>query len=146
MTHIVHHLQSTDHPKIDAIVGLDSRGFLLGPWIASRLGAAFVPVRKSGKLPGKTVKVGYEKEYGTDYFEMQEDALKPGQHVVVLDDLIGNLGVHSSLATGGSAQAAGKLIKLSGAMTIEYVFFIELLALQGSSLLDAPTYSVIQFD
>ncbi|KAJ3302233.1 adenine phosphoribosyltransferase [Blyttiomyces sp. JEL0837] len=88
VTHIVHHLLSSGLPKIDVIVGLDARGFLLGPIIALRLGAAFVPVRKAGKLPGETTQVSYVKEYGTDFFEMQKGAVKPGQNVVILDDLI----------------------------------------------------------
>jgi adenine phosphoribosyltransferase len=111
VTHIVNHIICTHQNKIDVIVGilsshnipgLDARGFLLGPIIALRLGCAFVPVRKQGKLPGKTSVVGYEKEYGTDYFEMQEGAVKAGQQVVIIDDLI---------ATGGSAKAAGELVK-----------------------------------
>ncbi|KAJ3019808.1 adenine phosphoribosyltransferase [Thoreauomyces humboldtii] len=136
VTHIVHHITSNDL-RPDVIVGLDARGFLLGPWIAARLSCAFVPVRKAGKLPGATTKTAYEKEYGTDYFEMQVDAVRSGQRVVVLDDLI---------ATGGSAKAAGDLIKQNGATTVEYVFIVELTALQGSSKLDAPIYSIVQFD
>ncbi|KAJ3184046.1 adenine phosphoribosyltransferase [Gaertneriomyces sp. JEL0708] len=137
VTHITHHLQSQLTQKIDVIVGLDSRGFLLGPWIANILGAAFVPVRKAGKLPGEVTRVGYEKEYGVDYFEMQTDAIKPQQNVVVLDDLI---------ATGGSAKAAGELIKQAGGNTLLYVFIVELTALKGRAKLDAETYSMIQFD
>ncbi|KAI9096524.1 adenine phosphoribosyltransferase [Phlyctochytrium arcticum] len=137
VTNIVHHILSSGLPKIDVIVGLDARGFLLGPWIANRLGAAFVPVRKAGKLPGDCTKVAYEKEYGTDYFEMQAGAIKSGQNVVVIDDLI---------ATGGSAQAAGQLIAANGGKTVRYIFFVELTALKGSSKLDAPTYSLVQFD
>jgi adenine phosphoribosyltransferase len=136
VTHITHHILSTLTEKVDVLVGLDSRGFLLGPWIASRLGAAFVPVRKADKLPGETLRVGYEKEYGQDFFEIQKDAIQSGQKVVILDDLI---------ATGGSAKAAGELVKLSGGNILEYIFFIELKALKGSSVLNAPTYSVIQF-
>ncbi|KND02464.1 adenine phosphoribosyltransferase [Spizellomyces punctatus DAOM BR117] len=137
VTNIVHHILSTGLPKIDVIVGLDARGFLLGPWIANRLGAAFVPVRKAGKLPGETIKVAYEKEYGTDYFEMQANAIKTGQNVIVLDDLI---------ATGGSAKAAGELIAKHGGKTVKYIFLVELSALKGSEKLDAPTYSLVQFE
>ncbi|KAJ3076495.1 adenine phosphoribosyltransferase [Rhizoclosmatium sp. JEL0117] len=136
-THIVHQLTSSNLGKIDVIVGLDARGFLLGPTIAMRLGAAFVPVRKAGKLPGATTQVAYTKEYGTDYFEMQEGAIKKGQNVVILDDLI---------ATGGSAKAAGELVKKNGGKTVEYVFFIELSFLKGRDTLDAPTYAVMTFD
>jgi adenine phosphoribosyltransferase len=106
----VHHLTSTTIPnsdsrKVNVVVGLDARGFLLGPLIALRLGAGFVPVRKKGKLPGVTISVEYAKEYGSvigftriwmksrliivqDIFEMQEDSIKPGDNVVVVDDLI----------------------------------------------------------
>ncbi|ORY32382.1 PRTase-like protein [Rhizoclosmatium globosum] len=118
-THIVHQLTSSNLGKIDVIVGLDARGFLLGPTSPC-----------AGKLPGATTQVAYTKEYGTDYFEMQEGAIKKGQNVVILDDLI---------ATGGSAKAAGEL-------TVEYVFFIELSFLKGRDTLDAPTYAVMTFD
>jgi len=93
IAHLVHHLTSTtipnsDSKKINVVVGLDARGFLIGPLIALRLGAAFVPVRKKGKLPGATVSVEYVKEYGTDIFEMQEDSVTPGDNVIVVDDVI----------------------------------------------------------
>lgn len=74
--------------KPDVIVGLDARGFLFGPSLALRLNASFVPVRKKGKMPGPCVTAAYEKEYGTDFFQMQEDAIKPGQKVLVVDDII----------------------------------------------------------
>ena len=74
--------------KPDVIVGLDARGFLFGPSLALRLGASFAPVRKRGKLPGPTVEAAFEKEYGQDYFQMQGDAVKPGQTVLVIDDII----------------------------------------------------------
>ena len=110
ISHVVHHITShtvglASNKKIDVIVGLDARGFLLGPIVALRLGAAFVPVRKQGKLPGQCIKASYEKEYGTvcisiiafrarsdermqDIFEMQADAIQAGQNVVIIDDLI----------------------------------------------------------
>ncbi|KAF8076304.1 phosphoribosyltransferase-like protein [Lyophyllum atratum] len=142
ITHFLHRLTSHTIPtssskKIDVIVGLDARGFLLGPLIALRLGAAFVPVRKQGKLPGQCVSASYDKEYGTDIFEMQADAIQPGQTVVVVDDLI---------ATGGSAKAAGELIAKQGGTTLEYLFIIELTFLKGGANLDAPLYSIIQAD
>ncbi|KAJ3074458.1 adenine phosphoribosyltransferase [Podochytrium sp. JEL0797] len=137
VTNILQKLNSSNLGKIDAIVGLDARGFLLGPIIALRLGCAFVPVRKAGKLPGATSQVAYTKEYGTDYFEMHEGAITPGQNVVILDDLI---------ATGGSAKAAGELVKMNGGKTVQYVFFIELSFLKGRDELDAPTYAVMTFD
>ena len=74
--------------NIDVVVGLDARGFLFGPSLALSLDAAFVPVRKQGKLPGECVTEGYEKEYGTDFFQMQKDAIKAGQRVIVVDDII----------------------------------------------------------
>lgn len=140
ITHFVHHITShtlglSDNHKIDVVVGLDARGFLLGPIIALRLGAAFVPVRKKGKLPGECVQAEYAKEYGTDSFEMQADAIKPGQNVIIVDDLI---------ATGGSAKAAGELVQKQGGKTLQYLFIIELLFLKASSKLDAPVYSIIQ--
>ncbi|KAJ3114869.1 adenine phosphoribosyltransferase [Phlyctochytrium bullatum] len=128
VTHIIHHITSSKLPKIDVVVG---------PLIALRLGAAFVPVRKKGKLPGLTISAEYVKEYGTDVFEMQLDAIKPGQNVIVLDDLI---------ATGGSASAAGQLARKCGGVVAEYIFFIELTALKGAQNLDAPVYSVLKFD
>ncbi|KAI0751327.1 adenine phosphoribosyltransferase [Daedaleopsis nitida] len=123
--------------KIDVVVGLDARGFLLGPIIAMRLGAAFVPVRKKGKLPGEVVYAEYEKEYGVDVFEMQKDAIKPGQSVVVIDDLV---------ATGGSAKAAGELVAKLGGKTLEYLFIIELTFLKAAEKLDAPMYSIVKVD
>ncbi|KAF8231841.1 adenine phosphoribosyltransferase [Tricholoma matsutake] len=140
LTHLLHHLTShtiasSPSGKIDVVVGLDARGFLLGPIIALRLGAAFVPVRKQGKLPGDCVVASYEKEYGTDSFEMQVGAIRAGQTVVVIDDLI---------ATGGSAKAAGELVAKQGGKTLEYLFIIELVFLEGSAKLDAPVYSIVQ--
>ncbi|KZT12719.1 adenine phosphoribosyltransferase [Laetiporus sulphureus 93-53] len=142
ITHFVHHLTSQTIPqspskKIDVVVGLDARGFLLGPIIAMRLGAAFVPVRKRGKLPGECVTATYEKEYGSDSFEMQADAIEPGQNVVVVDDLI---------ATGGSAKAAGQLVTQRGGKILEYLFVIELPFLKGGEQLDSPVYSLVKAD
>ncbi|KJA29981.1 hypothetical protein HYPSUDRAFT_125637 [Hypholoma sublateritium FD-334 SS-4] len=142
ITHLVHHITSdtlnrSPTKKIDVVVGLDARGFLFGPIIALRLGAAFVPVRKAGKLPGQTITASYEKEYGMDSFEIQADAIKPGQTVIVVDDLI---------ATGGSAKAAGELVAKQGGKTLEYLFVIELMFLNAASKLDAPVYSIVQSD
>jgi len=142
ITHLVHHLVSnvisnSPEKKIDVIVGLDSRGFLIGPVIALRLGAAFVPVRKRGKLPGLCERAVFEKEYGTDEFEMQVNAIVPGQTVVVVDDLI---------ATGGSAAAAGDLVRKQGGKLLLYLFIAEVITLNGKDKLDAPTYSMVQID
>ncbi|CAD6586237.1 MAG: adenine phosphoribosyltransferase [Cyphobasidiales sp. Tagirdzhanova-0007] len=113
-------LHTAPSRKVDVVVGLDARGFLLGPLVALRLGAAFVPVRKKGKLPGECI---------------QKDAIKPGQICIVIDDLI---------ATGGSAFAAGELIKKLGGKTLEYLFLIELTFLEGTKKLDAPAYSIVK--
>ncbi|ETW84375.1 hypothetical protein HETIRDRAFT_123964 [Heterobasidion irregulare TC 32-1] len=142
ITRFVYHLTSetlfkAPSKKIDVVVGLDARGFLLGPIIAMRLGAAFVPVRKRGKLPGQCIQASYEKEYGVDVFEMQADAIEAGQTVVIVDDL---------MATGGSAKAAGELVAKLGGKTLEYLFVIELTFLKGGDKLDAPTYSVVKAD
>jgi len=117
------------------VVGLDARGFLLGPIIALRLGASFVPVRKKGKLPGECTSADYEKEYGKDSFEMQCGAIPSGGSVVVIDDLI---------ATGGSAKAAGELVRKQGGNVMEYMFVIGLPFLHGTLKLDAPTYVMIE--
>ena len=77
-----------EHRKPDIVVGLDARGFLFGPSLALRLGAGFVPIRKKGKLPGLTETAGFKKEYGEDFFQIQKDGIKPGQRVVVVDDII----------------------------------------------------------
>lgn len=133
ITHLIHHLSSTQVP--DVIVGLDARGFLIGPIVALRLSVPFVAVRKKGKLPGEVDVVGYQKEYGTDYFAMQKGSVKEGDKVVVIDDLI---------ATGGSCKAAIDLVKLNKGTVIESVFIIEISDLKGRQVLDCPVYSMIQ--
>lgn len=120
--------------KVDAIIGLDARGFLFGPVIALQLGIPFIPVRKAGKLPGETVQVTYTKEYAKDVFEMQADALSKGQSVVIVDDII---------ATGGSAAAAGQLVSKLGGNVLEYWFLLELDFLKGRDQLDAPVYTLL---
>lgn len=126
-------LRIGDRP-VDVIVGLDARGFLFGPTLALQLGASFVPVRKAGKVPGKTVKAVYQKEYGSDSFEMQADAIEAGQKVVIVDDII---------ATGGSAAAAGDLVKQLGGDILEYLFLMELDFLKGRKKLDAPVFTLL---
>lgn len=118
---------------IDVIIGLESRGFLFGPTLALRLGAGFVPVRKQGKLPGPCETESFEKEYGKDHFQMQSDAIKKGQKVVIMDDII---------ATGGSASAAGKLVRKLGGELLGYVFMMELDFLKGREKLDAPVHTL----
>ncbi|KAF2677330.1 adenine phosphoribosyltransferase 1 [Lentithecium fluviatile CBS 122367] len=122
------------YEKPDVIVGLEARGFLFGPSLALRLGAAFVPVRKQGKLPGPCETAGYQKEYGEDFFQMQKDGVRPGQKVLVVDDII---------ATGGSAAAAGSLVKKLGGTLLGYVFMLELDFLKGRAKLDAPVYTLL---
>jgi adenine phosphoribosyltransferase len=119
----------------DVIVGLDARGFLFGPTLALRLGAGFVPVRKAGKLPGQVETAEFQKEYGTDTFAMQTSAIQPGQKVLIVDDLI---------ATGGSAAAAGALVKKCGGQLLGYIFIIELTFLKGRDKLNAPVYTLLE--
>jgi len=119
----------------DVIVALESRGFLFGPSLALRFNAGFVPIRKKGKLPGKVETEAFEKEYGQDYFQIQSEAIKSGQKVIIVDDLI---------ATGGSAAAAGSLVKKAGGNLMGYVFLIELGFLHGREKLDAPVYTVLK--
>ncbi|KAK0746431.1 phosphoribosyltransferase-like protein [Schizothecium vesticola] len=120
--------------KPDVVVGLDARGFLFGPSLALRLNASFVPVRKRGKMPGPCVSVAFEKEYGVDYFEMQEGAVKPGQKVLVVDDII---------ATGGSAAAAGDLVKQLGGSLVGYLFILEIPFLKGRDKLDGVSTTTL---
>jgi len=119
------------------IIGLDARGFLFGPSLALRLGSSFAPVRKRGKLPGPTEEAPFDKEYGQDFFQIQADAVKKGQTVLVVDDII---------ATGGSAQAAGKLAKQLGGTLVGYLFILELDFLKGRDKLDAPVITLLSDD
>ena len=91
--------------KIDAVAGIEARGFIVGGAVADRLGCGFIPIRKKGKLPWKTIGQQYALEYGVDIIEIHEDAIKPGQRILIIDDLI---------ATGGTAEAAAKLISRTG--------------------------------
>jgi len=130
-------LQLNNGVKPDVIVGLDARGFLFGPQLALRLGAGFAPVRKRGKLPGPTVEASFQKEYGQDYFQIQSDAVKEGQTVLIVDDII---------ATGGSAEAAGKLVRQLKGNLIGYLFILELDFLKGRDKLDAPVVTLLRDD
>ena len=107
---------------LDKVVGIESRGFIFGAAVAERLGVGFVPARKQGKLPARTVRVEYALEYGTDVVEMHEDALDSGQQVLIVDDL---------LATGGTARAVADLVNRRGAEVRALAFLIELDALNG---------------
>ncbi|XP_032051440.1 adenine phosphoribosyltransferase [Aythya fuligula] len=128
----------TSVPPIDFIAGLDSRGFLIGPPLAQRLGVGFVPIRKKGKLPGPTESVSYSLEYGKAELEIQSDAVEPGQKVVIVDDL---------LATGGTMRAACELVKRLKAEILECLVIIELKFLKGVEKLESvPFFSLLQYD
>jgi adenine phosphoribosyltransferase len=123
--------------KIDLVVAVEARGFILGGIIAHKLGAGFVPVRKKGKLPYKTRSATYELEYGTDTLYMHEDAINAGERVLIVDDL---------LATGGTAKAVVDLVKGSGGKVVEIAFLIELTSLKGKDKLKGlPLFSLIKF-
>ncbi|RBW46738.1 adenine phosphoribosyltransferase [Psychromonas sp. B3M02] len=125
--------------KIDKIVGTEARGFIFGAPLAAALGAGFVPVRKPNKLPRETIQESYELEYGDDTLQLHKDAIKPGEKVLLMDDL---------LATGGTAEASVKLIKRLGGEVIEAAFVIELPDLKGGDKLAAlsvPVFSLIEY-
>lgn len=130
--HILENYGQDDKP--DVIVGLEARGFLFGPSLALRLGAGFAPVRKKGKLPGPTEAAAFEKEYGADGFEIQTDAIKKGQKVLIVDDII---------ATGGSAAAAGQLVQKLGGQLLGFIMILELDFLHGRDKLPAPCYTLL---
>lgn len=113
--------------KPDKIVAIDSRGFIFGSGVAYRLGIGMVPARKKGKLPAKVVRAEYQLEYGTDILELHADAIKPGERVIVMDDV---------LATGGTASAVGDLVRQVGGVLVEYAFVIELGFLGGRKKLE----------
>ncbi|WP_429816127.1 adenine phosphoribosyltransferase [Ensifer sp. B1-9] len=114
--------------KIDKIAGIEARGFILGGAIAHQLSSGFVPIRKKGKLPHDTVRIAYSLEYGVDEMEMHKDAIRPGEKVILVDDLI---------ATGGTAEAATKLLKQMGAEIVAACFVIDLPELGGRKKLEA---------
>ena len=120
--------------KIDVVAGIESRGFLFGMSLANLLGVPFVPMRKAGKLPYKTIRQDYDLEYGSAALELHEDAISPGQHVLIHDDL---------LATGGTVVAASQLIHKLGAVVTGYSFIIALDFLNGRERL--ATYSPNNF-
>jgi adenine phosphoribosyltransferase len=114
--------------SVGAVAGIEARGFIIGGAIADRLGCGFVPLRKKGKLPWKTIGQEYTLEYGVDIIEMHEDAIRAGQRVLIVDDLI---------ATGGTAEAAVKLVQRSGGEIVGASFIIDLPALGGVKKLAA---------
>ena len=122
---------------IDAVVGIESRGFMFSAPLAYRLGVGLVPVRKHGKLPAATHRVEYELEYGSNKLEIHRDAFQPGARVVIVDDL---------LATGGTVAAACQLVEMAGGVVQEVAFLIELAFLNGREKLGSyPIYSMIQY-
>ena len=124
--------------NIDAVAGLESRGFIFGAPLATKLGVSFVPVRKPGKLPAETISASYDTEYSTDSLEIHRDSLKPGDRVVIADDL---------LATGGTASSAIKLVHTLNAEVIECAIVIELVNLNGRNKLgDTPIMSLLNCD
>jgi len=123
---------------VEVVVAIESRGFIFGGALAHELGAGFVPVRKLGKLPAKTIEVEYELEYGRDALAIHEDAVLPGQRVVVVDDL---------LATGGTMAATLRLVEQSGGVVVGVAFLIELSFLHGrAKLKDYPVSSLIVYE
>lgn len=124
--------------KIDAVIGIESRGFIFSAPVAYQLGVALVPIRKPGKLPAATYRVEYDLEYGSNTLELHRDALQPGARVIIVDDL---------LATGGTIAAACQLVAMTGAVVEELAFVIELSFLQGRERLEtaAPIYSLITY-
>src|SRR5690242_10818136 len=112
--------------NIDAVVGIESRGFIFGTPLAYLLGVGFVPVRKKGKLPADTISIQYDLEYGTNVLEIHTDGLRPGQRVLIVDDL---------LATGGTTEGTVRLVESLGAHVVSLAFLIELAALNGRSRL-----------
>ncbi len=123
--------------KIDKVAAVEARGFILGGAVAYKLGAGFVPVRKKGKLPWKTNSVTYELEYGTDTLEIHHDAIKPGERILIVDDL---------LATGGTARAVTDLVKQLHGKIVGIAFLIELTDLKGKDKIkECPVYSLIKY-
>jgi adenine phosphoribosyltransferase len=126
--------------KIDKVAGIEARGFIIGGAVAHQVSAGFVPIRKKGKLPHTTVRIVYSLEYGLDEMEMHADAILPGQRVILVDDLI---------ATGGTAEAAVKLLRQIGADVVAACFIIDLPDLGGAAKLramDVPVRTLMSFD
>jgi adenine phosphoribosyltransferase len=125
--------------KVDQIAGIEARGFILGGAVAHQLSAGFIPIRKKGKLPHATVSIAYSLEYGVDEMEVHTDAVKPGEKVILIDDLI---------ATGGTAEGATKLLQKMGAEVVAACFVIDLPDLGGRAKLEAlgvPVRTLIEF-
>ena len=126
--------------KIDKVAGMEARGFIIGGAVAHQLSAGFVPIRKKGKLPHTTVRIAYSLEYGIDEMEMHADAVSPGERIILVDDL---------LATGGTADAAIRLLRQQGADVIAALFIVNLPALGGARRLQdagVPVHTLLEFD
>ena len=124
--------------KVDSVVGIEARGFIFAPALAFRLNAGFIPVRKPNKLPWKTAEVTYQLEYGADKLQIHQDAVKPGDHVLVSDDL---------LATGGTASATVQLIRQLGGEVIGAAFAVELTFLNGRAKLPGlDVFSLLKYE
>lgn len=119
--------------KFDIIVGVESRGFILGGALAYALGLGFIPIRKRGKLPGETETLEYTLEYGTDIIEIHKDSIKPGDRVILVDDL---------LATGGTALASAKLVEKLGGVVEEICFIVDLPDVGGHSKMVEAGYRI----
>lgn len=123
--------------RAEAVVGIESRGFIFGAALAARLGLGFVPARKPGKLPAATHRVEYGLEYGSDALELHRDGLRPGERALIVDDLI---------ATGGTARAAAELVERCGAEVAGFAFVIDLTFLDGKRLLGrAPVVTLLEY-
>jgi adenine phosphoribosyltransferase len=128
------HLAKIVHPQTDKIIAVESRGFILGAAVAQHLSCGLVIVRKPGKLPRETVRVDFDLEYGSDSLEIHKDALKPGDRVTIMDDV---------LATGGTASAAEKLCEKTGAQVLGSIFLMSIGPLNGKSRLKYPSQSLL---
>ncbi|HRF09978.1 MAG TPA: adenine phosphoribosyltransferase [Xanthobacteraceae bacterium] len=126
--------------KIDKVAGIEARGFIIGGAVAHQVSAGFVPIRKKGKLPFETVRIAYSLEYGIDEMEMHKDAVRPGERVILVDDLI---------ATGGTAEGAVKLLRNMGAEVLAACFIVDLPELGGAAklrALDVPVRTLVSFE
>ncbi len=141
LTACIEHLAAPySRARVDAVAGIEARGFILGGAVADRLGCGFVPIRKKGKLPGKAIGQDYELEYGVDVIEIHEDGIAKGERVLLVDDLI---------ATGGTAAAAVKLLRKLDAEIIGAAFVINLPDLEGRKRVEAlgvACHTLIEFE
>jgi adenine phosphoribosyltransferase len=119
---------------IDKVIGIESRGFMFGPIVAYDLNAGFVPVRKPGKLPYQKIRETYDLEYGSDSLEMHKDAIQPGEHVLIVDDLV---------ATGGTGLAVARMVESLGGQVAGFGFIIELTFLDGRKKMEAAGHNVV---